>query len=487
MKNISPEKIFVGLAVVIVLIESGLMYFLDAFDMPLGPTALGLLDSLLLLIFLVPFMYLLVYKPLQENIRQQIKATARAEEAHARLLSVLDSIDGIVYVADMRTYELLFVNKYGKDIFGDVTGRICWQSLQTGQKGPCFFCTNDKLVDADGEPQLYRWEFQNTVNGHWYDIRDRGMGWIDGRLVRMEIALDVTRRKENEEKIRQQNIFLHNVLESLPYPFYVVNTRSHEIELANSMAKLEGIEPKMKCFTATHKQDKPCDSAEHQCPLNLVMEKREPVIVEHIHRNAMGDEEYVEIHGYPIADEEGNITRMIEYQIDITDRKKAEARLHELSVTDELTGLYNRRGFLLLAEKQVRIADRQPGELFILYADCDRLKMVNDGLGHKVGDQLIRETADVLRDTFRQADIVGRLGGDEFVVMMVDESGRETEFTVKERLRRAIAERNAQPDRLYELSISYGIVRYDKSNPCSMEKLLLKADHLMYRDKSAGR
>lgn len=100
---------------------------------------------------------------------------------------------------------------------------------------------------------------------------------------------------------------------------------------------------------------------------------------------------------------------MIEYQIDISDRKKAEARLHELSVTDDMTSLYNRRGFLLLAEKQVRIADRQPGELFILYADCDRLKMVNDGLGHKVGDQLIRETADVLRDTFRQADIVGPL------------------------------------------------------------------------------
>ncbi|MFH1214963.1 MAG: diguanylate cyclase [Pseudomonadota bacterium] len=486
MKNISPKKIFFSLALIIVLIENGLMYFLDTLAIPLSPMALGMLDSLLLLLFLVPFLYQLVYKPLQGNIEIQIKAKKSAEEAHTRLLSVLDSIDAIVYVADMQTYELLFVNQYSKDIFGDVTGKICWQTLQAGQNGPCSFCTNDKLVNKAGETQVYRWEFQNTVNGHWYDIRDRGIRWIDGRIVRMEIALDVTGRKTNEEKIHQQNIFLHNVLESLPYPFYVVNTGNYEIELSNSMAKQEGIDQGMKCYNATHKQDEPCSSEEHQCPIKLVVEKREPVIIEHIHRDKNGAEEYVEIHGYPIADEKGDVVRMIEYQIDITRRKKAEARLLELTVTDEMTGLYNRRGFLMLAEKQIQIADRQPGELFVLYADCDRLKHVNDTFGHKAGDQLIQETADVLRNTFRQADIVGRLGGDEFVVMMVDESGRETEATVQERLRQAITERNELPDRLYELAVSYGIVRYDKNAPCSMEKLLLEADQLMYRNKLAG-
>lgn len=348
MKNISPKKIFFSLALIIVLIENGLMYFLDTLAIPLSPMALGMLDSLLLLLFLVPFLYQLVYKPLQGNIEIQIKAKKSAEEAHTRLLSVLDSIDAIVYVADMQTYELLFVNQYSKDIFGDVTGKICWQTLQAGQNGPCSFCTNDKLVNKAGETQVYRWEFQNTVNGHWYDIRDRGIRWIDGRIVRMEIALDVTGRKTNEEKIHQQNIFLHNVLESLPYPFYVVNTGNYEIELSNSMAKQEGIDQGMKCYNATHKQDEPCSSEEHQCPIKLVVEKREPVIIEHIHRDKNGAEEYVEIHGYPIADEKGDVVRMIEYQIDITRRKKAEARLLELTVTDEMTGLYNRRGLSLI-------------------------------------------------------------------------------------------------------------------------------------------
>ncbi len=487
MKNISPIKLIISLAVVIVIIENALMYFLDSLDITLPPITLGMLDSLLLLLILIPFLYQLVYNPLQKNFSKMAQTKERAEEAHNRLLSVLDSIDGIVYVADMQTYELLFINKYSKDIFGDITGKICWQTLQENQTGPCPFCTNDKLVNEDGEPQLYRWEFQNTVDDSWYDIRDRAIRWIDGRLVRMEIAMDITQRKENEEKIHQQNIFLHNLIESLPYPFYVVNTETYEIELSNTMAEVEGIVKGKKCYTATHQQDEPCNSKEHQCPINLVKEKREPVIVEHIHHDQHGEKEYVEIHGYPIADKNGNIVRMIEYQIDISARKEAEAKLHEMTMTDEMTGLYNRRGFLMLAEKQIQIADRQPGELFVLYADCNHLKMVNDNFGHRAGDQLIMETADVLRNTFRQADIIGRMGGDEFVVMLVDESGKETESMVKERLSRAIAERNKQSDRLYELSVSNGIVRYDKNNPCSMEKLLLKADKLMYQDKLASK
>lgn len=471
------------MAVIIVLVENALMYSLDVAKIPLPPMALGMLDSVLLLLILVPFLYHLVYKPLQRNIRKQTLAKESAEEAHSRLLSVLDSIDAVVYVADMESYEILFVNKYSKDIFGDITGKICWQSLQVGRSGPCPFCTNDKLVNEDGDPQLYKWEFHNTVNGHWYDIRDRAIKWIDGRLVRMEVALDVTPRKKNEEQIKQQNIFLNNLLESFPYPFYVVNTETYEIELSNAMAIHLGIIEGKKCYTATHDLNRPCSPDDHQCPLKLVVEKREPVIVEHLHYDQHGNEEHVEVHGYPIADEKGNIVRMIEYQVDITTRKQAEGKLHALTVTDEMTGLYNRRGFLMLAEKQVQIINRQPGELFILYADCDGLKMVNDNLGHKVGDQLISETADLLKNTFRQADIIGRLGGDEFAVVMVDESGNETESTVRERLNRAIAERNELPDRLYELSVSYGIVRYDKSTPCSMENLLSQADQLMYRNK----
>jgi signal transduction histidine kinase len=117
--------------------------------------------------------------------------------------SVLDSVDAAIYVVDMSTHEILFANRYLCDRFGDVVGQPCWQALQAGQAGPCAFCTDDRLVDEHGEPAgVCSWEFQNTVNGRWYEIRDRAIRWADGRLARLEVAIDITERKGAEERTR---------------------------------------------------------------------------------------------------------------------------------------------------------------------------------------------------------------------------------------------------------------------------------------------
>ena len=116
---------------------------------------------------------------------------------------ILDNIDALVYVSDMETYELIYMNKYGRDIWGDPNGRLCWQVLQSGQTKPCDFCTNNRLIDADGMPTgAYVWEFQNTVDDHWYQCRDQAISWLDGRLVRLEIASDITERKNMEEELK---------------------------------------------------------------------------------------------------------------------------------------------------------------------------------------------------------------------------------------------------------------------------------------------
>ncbi|MBC8412143.1 MAG: hypothetical protein ISR96_06085 [Nitrospira sp.] len=117
------------------------------------------------------------------------------------LSKVLDSIDVIVYVADIETYEVLYINEYTREQFGNIEGKSCWQSIQVGQTGPCNFCTNDKIVTPDGKPAgVYHWEFQNTVTGKWFDIRDRAIEWKDGRIARLEVATDITQRKKAEEE-----------------------------------------------------------------------------------------------------------------------------------------------------------------------------------------------------------------------------------------------------------------------------------------------
>ena len=160
-----------------------------------------LLEASLLITLLYPALYFLIFKPLNSQIAQLAKSKTSHETMHNMLLSVLDSLDAIVYVADIKTYELLFLNKYSRDIFGDTIGKKCWETLQTGQTGPCDFCSNDKLLTESGEPKgMYLWEFKNTVNNHWYDIRDRAIKWIDGRTVRLEIATDITDRKKADHE-----------------------------------------------------------------------------------------------------------------------------------------------------------------------------------------------------------------------------------------------------------------------------------------------
>ena len=137
-----------------------------------------------------------------EQSRNQLEIEKnKHQEMHLRILSVLDSLDATIYVADMDTHEVIFVNKYTKRIFGEAEGAVCWQAFHKKEEGPCDFCTNDHLLGSDGNPgKPYVWEFKNKNNGKWYHIIDRAISWVDGRIVRLEIATDISFRKRIEEK-----------------------------------------------------------------------------------------------------------------------------------------------------------------------------------------------------------------------------------------------------------------------------------------------
>jgi diguanylate cyclase (GGDEF)-like protein/PAS domain S-box-containing protein len=176
--------------------------------------------------------------------------------------------------------------------------------------------------------------------------------------------------------------------------------------------------------------------------------------------------------------------RVVERERARADTLKWAEEIRNLSIRDELTGLYNRRGFLELARLVIQQTDRARGSALLFFLDLNGMKQINDQLGHEEGDQALRETASVLRATFRASDVVARLGGDEFVALLPEASVEQLGSFVA-RIKAEIAARNQKPGQRYRLSASVGGTLYDSTRPESIEALLVKADALMYEEKRA--
>ncbi|UCH81599.1 MAG: GGDEF domain-containing protein [Nitrospiraceae bacterium] len=157
-------------------------------------------------------------------------------------------------------------------------------------------------------------------------------------------------------------------------------------------------------------------------------------------------------------------------------------RLHILSITDELTGLYNRRGFFKLAENRLMPAKRTEKKLMLLYADLDNMKEINDEYGHNEGDRMLIKTANILKITYRESDIIARIGGDEFVVFPVGSSEDHVDIIVN-RLKENIDKYNKKNNNTYSLNISTGVATYDPHSVKSLEELISQADRIMYENK----
>jgi PAS domain S-box-containing protein len=139
----------------------------------------------------------------------------------------------------------------------------------------------------------------------------------------------ITERTRAEQQVHEQCQFLQIVLDSLSYPFYVINVQDRTVEMANSAAYTGPLRGDMTCHALVHGHDQPCETVEHPCPLQEVRRTKKPVILEHVHLDKDGRRRDVEVHGFPIFDREGNVVQMIEYGLDITERKQTEEALQE--------------------------------------------------------------------------------------------------------------------------------------------------------------
>jgi len=173
------------------------------------------------------------------------------------------------------------------------------------------------------------------------------------------------------------------------------------------------------------------------------------------------------------------LSRSIRYAIE---RHRMMEMLRSMALLDDLTGLYNRRGLITLGKQHITLARRLNKGFTLLFADLDEMKWINDNFGHKVGDQALKDIALILKETFRESDILARQGGDEFVIITV-EAGPDAADKILQRLQRKIEEFKIRENRPYPLNLSIGVAYYDPQNPASLYELLEKSDKAMYENK----
>lgn len=199
-----------------------------------------------------------------------------------------------------------------------------------------------------------------------------------------------------------------------------------------------------------------------------------------VHR--LGHDVWVSSSASLVRDAQGRPFHFIFQVQDFTERKRAEAAIKSLSLADELTGLYNRRGFHAFCEQHLSTLRRTNKGIVMVYADLDGLKKINDSFGHKEGDRALIKAAELLKETFRSSDVLGRLGGDEFTVLAAVDPDGGVEKLIS-RLEQKFADYNALRISPYRLSISTGVARLTPETTESMEELMAKADAAMYENK----
>ena len=191
---------------------------------------------------------------------------------------------------------------------------------------------------------------------------------------------------------------------------------------------------------------------------------------------------YVDQVIYPVFNSRGEVARLAFFGADITRRREMEKELEALALTDPLTGLFNRRGFFMLAGRELKRAERSKKGRLLFFADLDGLKSINDHFGHEEGDRTLAAAAKILTQTFRTSDIISRIGGDEFAILVVDADEALMEKLLL-RLYHLINNLNARKAVKARLAISIGHAAYDPLKPVTLDDLIARADEQMYKMK----
>lgn len=342
-----------------------------------------------------------------------------------------------------------------------------------------------KIFDKGGEifiPEInvvnHRTKFDKWISQHYYALLNK-----EGRVEHVvTITQDITQQKktqlalqESEEKFRtiinNVNLGVYRSTAKSPGYFLQVNPAFLKMFGYNSMRQISKVQ--VERFYK--------DSRERRQFLNDLIKNGEVRDREIEMKRKDGSTFWASIYAKAHFDEKGRIKWIDGVVEDVTEKKRITTTLQALSFTDELTGLYNRRGFMTLVEYQIRIAQRLKKSLLLLFIDMDNLKAINDRFGHPMGDQALIHTTMILKKTFRGSDIIARIGGDEFLVLSL-EAQKKGQYCY-ERLKKNLNAFNRSGLLPFKISLSAGWSYYNPQKPVSITYLLKSADRMMYRHK----
>lgn len=305
-------------------------------------------------------------------------------------LGLLDGLRAAIYVADMETHVILYMNRYMKKLFGDRVGDICWKTFQVGQSGPCAFCTNSRLVDASGRPTgTIMWEYHHPKTGTWWDIHDQAIPWLDGRMVRMEIAYNITERKKGEEAIRNEQQRWKQIVDFLPDATFVIDREGKVLAWNRAIEKMTGIRAEDMLGKGDYEYAIPFYGKRRPLLIDLVMAWDEATGATYEYVKKEGDALISETYDCRLVpggtlwnkasvlyDEQGRIAGAVESIRDITARKRQEKTVRESE--EKYRSLFEQAiDAIVITDPRGRIKDANSAALTLFGYSLEEMRSIN--------------------------------------------------------------------------------------------------------------
>ena len=402
----------------------------------------------------------------------------RPSETERRLNFMLESVPVNLWSTDAHL-NITFSQGAGLHLIGmsanEQVGMTLYEVLKT--RDPGFTPLAAHLRALQGELVRYETDWR----GRSFETRVEPLRGADGKITgTVGIAIDITDRKTLVDALQTQNIYFATLFENAPESIAILDEQDRILRINGQFTKMFGYSEKESVGKSINDLIVPKEFVEEAEGLTSRVASGDNVRTEGLRRRKDGQALWVAISATPfhVSDESPKVYAMYH---DISALKRAEEDLRALLLVDELTGLPNRRGFITLSEQALKLAMRMERDVLMIFIDVDRLKQINDTWGHLAGDRALIDTARVLRESLREADIVARLGGDEFVALMTVDSDQTADL-ISSRIQARVETHNAETERGYPLSLSVGAIRR-KAEGTMLADLLAQADSALYEQK----